>query len=65
MGKRTRQRGGSSKKIGRDLAKCQLYRNQHRREKNKIKKLNKHIKKHINDKLAIKAIARYEQLLKG
>ena len=36
---------GGVKKIGRNKIKCQLYANQHRREKNKIKRWRKMIKK--------------------
>ena len=63
MGKRTRQGGGHSK-AGRDSVKCQLYRSQHRREKNKIKKLTKYLKTHQNDQKAVEALSRYERLLR-
>lgn len=36
---------GGTKKHGRNKIKCQKYKNEHRREKNKIKKWRKMIKK--------------------
>jgi len=36
---------GGTKKIGRNKIKCQKYKNEHRREKNKIRKWKKIIKK--------------------
>ena len=48
--------GGGGKKIGRNKAKCALYKAQGRREKNKLKKLLKLQKKHFNDKCLQKAI---------
>ena len=35
---------GGTKKIGRNKIKCQAYKNEHRREKNKIRKWKKMIK---------------------
>jgi hypothetical protein len=48
--------GGGCKKLGRNKAKCALYKAQGRREKNKLKKLLKLQKKHFNDKCLQKAI---------
>ena len=36
---------GGTKKIGRNKIKCQAYKNEHRREKNKIRKWKKIIKR--------------------
>ena len=40
------------RKIGRYLKKCERYKLSHRREKNKIKKILKHLKRHPNNKSA-------------
>ena len=55
MPKSTGKKG--AKKIGRNLRKpaCARYRNEMRWVKNKIKKLKRHLKKHPNDRVAIKA----------
>ena len=38
------KKGGGAKKIGRHKAHCQRYKLENRREKNKIKKMKKHLK---------------------
>lgn len=44
------------RKFGRNAAYCLRYRNSHRREHNKIKRLRKHLSRFPNDKVAAKAI---------
>jgi hypothetical protein len=45
-----KQKGGKkNRKFGRDKIKCERYRRERRREKNKVKKVCKHLKKHPND----------------
>ena len=58
MGKTT---GGKAKKtkkgrkVGRNSLSCQRYKLEHRREKNKLRRLTRHIKKHLADNCAIQA----------
>ena len=59
MSKRVKRGSGGRRKIGRMKAKCERYRLLHTREKNKIKKILKHLKKHPNNK---SAIVRVEEL---
>jgi len=42
---------GGTKKHGRNKIKCQQYKNEHRREKNKIRKWKKMIKKLSSDNM--------------
>ena len=44
-GKKGGRKGGGAKKYGRHKAHCQRYRLEGRREKNKIKKQKKHLKR--------------------
>jgi hypothetical protein len=64
MGKRKHLGGGHSK-AGRDQVKCQIYRSQHRREKNKIRKLSKYMRKNPNDLQSLKVLHKYEQIILG
>lgn len=48
---KTKQKGGGTKKHGRNLAKCKNYRLTKYR-KNKMAKLSKHMKAHISDACA-------------
>ena len=52
MQKRTKRGSGGRRKIGRMKAKCERYRLLHTREKNKIKRILKHLKKHPNNLVA-------------
>jgi hypothetical protein len=55
--KKAKQKGGGTKKHGRNSAKCKLYRtNRHR--KNKLAKLTKHIRTHSTDPCATRAYNR-------
>jgi len=47
---------GGTKKHGRNKIKCQQYKNEHRREKNKIRKWKKIIKKLSSDNNMRKAL---------
>ncbi len=51
-------KGKGSKKIGRKVPWCKNYRLQGKREKNKAKKVAKHVKKYPNDVQAAKVLAR-------
>ncbi len=53
--KGNKQKGGGSKKIGRNKAKCLLYRTV-RSRKNKLRKLKRHLATHLNDGCAIQAL---------
>ena len=46
------------RKHRRNVLTCARYRNQGRREKNKLKRLRKHIARHPGDKCAIACVAR-------
>ena len=58
-----RSGSGGSRKIGRDLAKCQAYKNRHTRERNKIKRLKKLLVKFPNNLEMAKTIKRLEELI--
>lgn len=49
-----------SKKYGRNEAKCKVYKQAGRREKNKLCKLRKHIIKQPNDQVAIISLKKLE-----
>lgn len=55
--KKNKQKGGGTKKHGRNLAKCKQYRAVKYR-KNKLAKLAKHMKVHDKDGCALKAYNR-------
>jgi len=56
-------KSGGQRKIGRNKAKCEKYRNEHRREKNKIRKLRKMIRNlDSKNKMRIQAEKRIEKL---
>lgn len=52
-----------TKKIGRNQAKCQVYKLRKKREKNKIRKLTKLLKRQPKNKDIPKAITKYQKLL--
>lgn len=54
---------GNSRKIGRSLAKCQLYRSRHTREKNKIKRLKKLLIRFPNNKQMVETVKKLEALI--
>ena len=51
-----KSKGGGGAKIGRNRVECERYRAQGRREKNKRRKLQKHIKRCPGDLAAQKAL---------
>jgi hypothetical protein len=58
MSKRISRGHGGSRKIGRNKVKCEQYRREHRREKNKLRRLLKLYKHHPNDKQMANTIKR-------
>lgn len=65
MGKVNRRGGKKGRKIGRNLTKCAWYRNSKRREKNKIKKIKKHLKRHSQDFMSAKRLTELEAFIKS
>ena len=57
---RKRQGSRGCRKIGRAKDKCQRYRQEHRREKNKIRKLSTYCRHHPNDKQTARVLERYK-----
>lgn len=57
--------GKKSKKAGRSVIACQSYKNSNRRERNKIKRIQKHLKKQPSDVKAEEHIGRLKKLVKG
>lgn len=53
--KKSKDRGGGSRKYGRNRVKCAHYR-AHRSHKNKLAKLRRHLADHLNDGCAIAAL---------
>lgn len=60
---KARRGGRKGRKIGRNKVKCEKYRLSHRREKNKIRKINRHLKVHINDWVAKKRVDELRALI--
>jgi hypothetical protein len=48
-----RKTGKKNRKWNRNKLFCQAYRNENRREKNKARKLLRHLRKHSNDNVAV------------
>lgn len=66
MGLLNKARGGrKNRKWGRNKAFCENYRKTHRREVNKLRRLNKHIVLCPNDSCAADAINRLNLLVKA
>ncbi len=62
---RTRRGSGGTRKIGRGKKQCERYRQEHRREKNKVKRLTAMIKNLKTDNnMRITTEARIEELQK-
>lgn len=55
---KTNDRSRSGRKIGRDKVKCQRYKISGIRERNKIRRIRKHLKFHPNDACASDALGR-------
>lgn len=58
-------KGKNNRKFGRNKDACQRYKLANTREKNKIKKVKKHLKKYPKDGNAIGALARLEREIKS
>lgn len=56
--------GGGNRKKGRNLASCASYKARHTREKNKVKKITKHLKKHPLDLESKKVLDQLKAFLK-
>ena len=64
--KRKKVRGGAgTKKYYRNEVTCRIYRNEKKYEKSHIKRIEKHLFVHLNDKQAKKALVRFENLLRS
>ncbi len=59
---RHRKHGGA-RKIGRSKVKCERYRLLKTREKNKVRKIKKHLKRNVNDKHALSRLLELEAFL--
>jgi len=57
--------GRKNRKYHRNLATCLTYKNSHRREHNKIRKLKKHIAKYPTDKSALAAVENCLKVIRG
>jgi len=51
--------GKKNRKIGRNEKWCEAYRARHQRERNKVVKLRRHLKKHPGDVVAARAVQRW------
>lgn len=49
MRTRKRRKSGGTRKYGRNEEKCKRYKLLQIREKNKIRRIKKHLKRHVND----------------
>lgn len=58
--KNKKQQGGSNKKKGRNKQRCEIYRMINRRLSNKVRKMQRHIRKFPNDAQAIKALKKLQ-----
>lgn len=56
MADKSTKKGKKNRKYGRNGAYCQMYRLTNKRERNKLKKLKKHLEKFPDDKQAQKVI---------
>lgn len=54
----TRKKGKKTRKYDRNRKWCQSYRNRNQREKNKVKKLRRHLVRFPGDKVAAKVVER-------
>lgn len=52
-----------NRKYGRNSAFCLAYKNSNRREKNKVKKLTRHIAAFANDRCAVHCLANLKKVL--
>lgn len=63
--KKKAKKSKKQRKVGRNAAFCQYYRNTNRREKNKIKRLKKHLISFPTDRCAKDAIDRCKAVVSG
>ena len=61
--KKRQQHGAGSRKIGNNKAFCEKYRREHRREKNKVRKLKRLYRKQPNNYQLVNAIKHFESLI--
>lgn len=59
------KKSGGNKKIGRNKIKCALYKSLKKREKNKIKKIEKHLKIHKDDLKSLEALLKLKEFIAG
>jgi hypothetical protein len=64
MSKRIHKGHSGTRKYGRNKIKCQRYKNERRREKNKLRRLRHVFLHHPNDKVMAKAIRHLEEILR-
>jgi hypothetical protein len=57
--------GGKSSKAGRNSPFCKAYKASNRREHNKVRKLKKHLKVHVEDIIASEAVDRCMVKIRG
>lgn len=57
-----RKTGKKNRKHGRNKLSCDNYRRSHRREKNKLRRLRRHLKAHSNDRMAVHCAANLEKV---
>ena len=62
--KRAHRGGGNTRKINRSLVQCRIYRERHTREKNKVRKITRHLKRHINDQQARSMLQHFINIVK-
>lgn len=63
--RRKQDKGGGSGKYHRNEIDCKIYRNEKKREKSHIKRIEKHLTKHIKDRQAKEALVRFKKLLES
>jgi len=61
--KQKAKKGKKQRKVGRNAKYCQFYALTHRREKNKVIRLKKHLKYFPTDHCAINAMDRYKSMV--
>lgn len=54
--------GKKNRKVGRSKTYCQWYRNHNIREKNKVRKLRKHVKRQPNERVGLQRLRDLEKL---
>jgi hypothetical protein len=57
--------GGKCKKADRNKITCKIYKDKNQRERNKIVKIKRHLKKQPSDVAAVKHIERLTAVVKG